>query len=133
MIRMQIALLAAALSACVGDGAPTADEDGGGGKADRASSTLFSDGGPDKLVVQGPLQTAFDAARAGEPDGIFPQPRVTDPFMGKIGYADVLLDAELEVRGNSSLAECPFPKLKAKADKVQAAGTPFDGARKLKI
>lgn len=133
MIRAQLSIIALALTGCVTGGETSEDDDSAGGKADGGSSVLFSASGPDQLALHAPLEPAFRAARAGQPDGIFPQPRITDPFMGKLGYADVMLDAELEVRGNSSLAECPFPKLKAKVDKAQAQGTMFDGARKIKI
>lgn len=134
MNRLHLVLSALSLAGCVSlDPGSMADDDGPSGKADGASSALFGAAGPSELVVEAPLSPAFVAARAGEPDGFFPLPRKTDPFIGKIGYGDVLIDAELQVRGNSSLAECPFPKLKAKADKAQAAGTMFDGARKIKI
>ncbi|NVB85480.1 MAG: hypothetical protein HOV81_44360 [Kofleriaceae bacterium] len=134
MNRLHLFLSVVSLAGCVSlDQTGGADDDGAMGKADGASSALFGASGPSELVLEAPLAPAFKAARAGEPDGIFPLPRKTDPFMGKIGYGDVLIDAELQLRGNSSLAECPFPKLKAKADKAQAAGTMFDGARKIKI
>jgi hypothetical protein len=134
MTRLHLFLSAISLAGCVAlDQGGSTDDDGPSGKADGASSALFGAAGPSDLVVEAPLSPAFQAARAGTPDGIFPLPRKTDPFMGKIGYGDVMIDAELQVRGNSSLAECPFPKLKAKADKAQAAGTMFDGARKIKI
>jgi hypothetical protein len=134
MKRLHLFLSAVSLAGCVAiDQGGGGDDEGATGKADGASSALFGASGPSELVLEAPFAPAFRAARAGQPDGIFPLPRTTDPFMGKIGYGDLRIDAELQVRGNSSLAECPFPKLKAKADKAQAAGTMFDGARKIKI
>ncbi len=112
-------------------------DDTGGGKADGASSELFGDSGPSELRLEGAFDPAFSAARAGQPDGIFPQPRITEPFVGALVYRDgereLRLAVELEVRGNSSLSECLFPKLKLKLDQAVAAGTVFADARKLKI
>jgi len=43
------------------------------------------------------------------------------------------LPVSLRVRGNSSLQECPFPKLKFKISKEDRPGTPFFDAREIKI
>lgn len=43
------------------------------------------------------------------------------------------LPVSLRVRGNSSLQECPFPKLKFKVATDHRAGTPFADAREIKI
>jgi hypothetical protein len=130
------------LAACASnEGDPTAEttsDDNGGGKADDTQGTLWSKTGPAEFRIEGAFTTAFAAARAGEPDGIFPQPRTKDPFAGVLSYVDsngrtVKLDVELQVRGNSSLHECDFPKLKVKADKTKVGATMFNGAHKFKI
>lgn len=43
------------------------------------------------------------------------------------------VSADLRVRGNSSLQECPFPKLKFKVSRANREGTPFAEAREIKI
>lgn len=46
----------------------------------------------------------------------------------------VVLDAQLSLRGNTSLADCDFPKMKLKfTDRVQLAGTKFENMREFKI
>ncbi|MGE0867636.1 MAG: hypothetical protein AB7P03_03680 [Kofleriaceae bacterium] len=135
MKRLHGLILGLSLVGCATNGSTPAgdDDDDVGGKADGSSSILFSAEGPSEFKLEGALEPAFRAAHAGEPNGIFPPMRITDPFPGKVGYGDVMVDAELEVRGNSSLQECEFPKLKFKTDKQQSKDTAFDGARKIKI
>lgn len=43
------------------------------------------------------------------------------------------LPVTMRVRGNSSLQECPFPKMKLKVSRENRVGTPFETARELKI
>src|SRR5262249_12986122 len=95
--------------------------------------SIFSSRSVLRGVVSGPLQEYFDLAFAGTPDGIFPPHRETPYFDGtlKMGVAEV--PVKLRVRGNSSLQECPFPKLKFKVSKENRAGTPFADAREVKI
>ena len=85
------------------------------------------------LTVQGPLQTHFDLALAGLPDGIFPPRREKPYFDGTVLVAGFELPVELRVRGNSSLQECPFPKLKLKVARADRIGTPFADAREIKL
>jgi hypothetical protein len=47
--------------------------------------------------------------------------------------ADLDLPVSLRVRGNSSLQECPFPKLKFKVSREDRGGTPFFDAREVRI
>lgn len=84
-------------------------------------------------TMMGPFQTNFDRAFAGTPDGIFPPRREKPFFDGTLKMAGFELPVSLRVRGNSSLQECPFPKLKLKISKEQRAGTPFFDAREIKI
>jgi hypothetical protein len=77
----------------------------------------FASSEPLELALSGPFGDAFRAAHAGEPDGIIPPLRSKDPFAGGVTYAsgheaEQVGPAVLSVRGNSSLQECPFPKLK---------------------
>ena len=82
-----------------------------------------------ELSVTGPMEDAFEAAFAGTPDGIIPPVRNKDPFDGGVAYLDLdgtphAASVELAVRGNSSLQECAFPKLKfAFAKRVERATT----------
>lgn len=71
----------------------------------------FSSEEPLAFMLEADFKTPFRAARAGNPDGIFPQPRVKDPFTGLLNSAQV----EMKLRGNSSLQECSFPKLTIKS------------------
>lgn len=97
------------------------------------SSSVF---GPRSIVswtLTGPLQTHFQLAFAGMPDGIFP-PRREKPYFDAILNTESLsLPVSLRVRGNSSLQECPFPKLKFKVSRDTREGTPFADAREIKI
>ncbi|MBL9135160.1 MAG: hypothetical protein JNK85_04800 [Verrucomicrobiales bacterium] len=83
--------------------------------------------------VQGPLQTHFELAFAGLPDGIFPPKREKPYFDGQVTMGEYDRPASLRVRGNSSLQECPFPKLKLKLSRQDRVGTPFATAREIKI
>lgn len=83
--------------------------------------------------ISGPLQTYFGKAYAGSPDGIFPPRREKPYFDGSVVFGGKTVPVSLRVRGNSSLQECPFPKLKFKVSKEARAGTPFAAAREIKI
>ncbi len=85
------------------------------------------------FTVTGPLQQHFDLALAGLPDGIFPPVRPKPYFAGQVRLAGSDVPVSLRVRGNSSLQECPFPKLKFKVAKEDRPGTPFAEAREVKI
>ncbi len=97
------------------------------------SGNLFSLRSIVSWVVTGPLQTHFDLAFAGMPDGIFPPVREKPYFAGTLSMAGTEVAISLRVRGNSSLQECPFPKLKFKVAKEERKGTPFAEAREIKI
>lgn len=84
-------------------------------------------------VVTGPLQTHFELAFAGVPDGIFPPRREKPYFDGSVTMAGTTVAASFRVRGNSSLLECPFPKLKLKVSREEREGTPFFDAREIKV
>jgi len=84
-------------------------------------------------TLTGPLQRHFELAFAGLPDGFFPPKRVKPYFDGALKMGTSELQVQLRVRGNSSLQECPFPKLKVKISPEQRAGTPFADAREIKI
>ncbi len=100
---------------------------------DAASESVFASASVAGLSVEGPLQQHFVLALAGLPDGIFPPRREKPWFAGTVRYAGLELPVELRVRGNSSLQECPFPKLKFKLDREHREGTPFADAREIKI
>ncbi|MHB1306448.1 MAG: hypothetical protein ACYC23_05135 [Limisphaerales bacterium] len=83
--------------------------------------------------MRGPFQAHFELAYAGLPDGIFPPVRVKPYFDGTLAIDGYELPATFRVRGNSSLQECPFPKLKFKVSREPREGTPFFDAREVKI
>lgn len=85
------------------------------------------------MRVTGPMQAYFDLAYAGIPDGIIPPFRDKPYFTGTVELAGVSVPVSMRVRGNSSLQECPFPKLKFKVSRETRAGTPFESAREVKI
>jgi hypothetical protein len=90
----------------------------------------------DEVVIfsmTGPLQEHFELAFAGLPDGIFPPVREKPWFEGTITIGQQSIPVEIRVRGNSSLQECPFPKLKFKVSRADRLGTPFYEAREVKI
>lgn len=97
------------------------------------SGNIFSSRSLISWIVTGPLQTHFDLAFAGMPDGIFPPVREKPYFAGSLTMAGKEMAVSLRVRGNSSLQECPFPKLKFKVSKEERKGTPFAEAREIKI
>ena len=97
------------------------------------SAGVFSSRSVVELQVRGALQTHFDLAFAGSPDGIFPPRRLKPYFEGSVAIGNMTVNAELRVRGNSSLQECPFPKLKFKVSRANREGTPFAQAREIKI
>jgi hypothetical protein len=83
--------------------------------------------------VTAPLQSNFDLAFAGVPDGFIPPKRQKPYFEATLKMGASTLPVTMRVRGNSSLQECPFPKLKFKISKEQRKGTPFYDAREIKI
>ncbi|MFC1610970.1 hypothetical protein ACFL6C_08425 [Myxococcota bacterium] len=113
---------------------------------------LLDSDGPGVLTIEGDFEVAFSAAFAGQPDGMIPPTRVKEYFPGRVTYATaegrvvippadedpVPADGEkaavsIKVRGNSSLQECPFPKLKLKVHKSYRGGTAFERTKKIKI
>jgi hypothetical protein len=98
-----------------------------------ASDSVFSSRSVAELTVSGPLQQHFDLAFAGVPDGIFPPVREKPWFEATVAMDGATVPATLRVRGNSSLQECPFPKLKFKVSRENREGTPFFDAREVKI
>ena len=94
---------------------------------------IFSTNSVVTFTVTGPLQKHFELAFAGSPDGIFPPKRVKPYFEGTVTVGNHEIPVNLRVRGNSSLQECPFPKLKFKVAKETRVGTPFADAREVKI
>ncbi|MBX3732699.1 MAG: hypothetical protein KF791_08900 [Verrucomicrobiae bacterium] len=84
-------------------------------------------------IIAGPLQQHFELAFAGMPDGIFPPRREKPYFDGSVTVAGRTIPVSLRVRGNSSLQECPFPKIKLKVSRKDREGTPFASAREVKI
>lgn len=85
------------------------------------------------LTITGPFQQHFDLALAGVPDGFFPPHREKAYFDGVVQLNGTDLPVSVRVRGNSSLQECPFPKLKFKVSKENRPGTPFADAREVKL
>jgi hypothetical protein len=99
----------------------------------RTPDSIFSSPTVVALTLTAPFQYYFDLAYAGIPDGIFPPVREKPYFEGGLGMPGFDIPVDLRVRGNSSLQECPFPKLKFKVSRDERAGTPFFDARELKI
>lgn len=102
-------------------------------RAAAATESIFSSRSVVAWIVTAPLQTHFNLAFAGSPDGIFPPRREKPYFDGKVKMGGTDLTVTMRVRGNSSLQECPFPKLKLKVSKEDRKGTPFFDAREIKI
>jgi len=98
-----------------------------------AGDGLFSSDSVVSWVVTGPLQTHFNLAFAGSPDGIVPPRREKPFFDGSVTLDGKVVPVTLRVRGNSSLQECPFPKLKLKVAREDRTNTPFADAREIKI
>jgi hypothetical protein len=99
----------------------------------RTSASIFASTNIVNLTLVAPFQENFALAHAGEPDGIFPPVREKPYFDGTLHMTGIDLPVSLRVRGNSSLQECPFPKLKFKVAKDVRAGTPFFDAREVKL
>lgn len=97
------------------------------------SSGIFSTDSVVEFSLTGPFQKHFDLAFAGFPDGIIPPVRDKPYFEGLLQITGLELPVRLRVRGNSSLQECPFPKLKIKISRENRDDTPFSDARELKI
>lgn len=97
------------------------------------TNSIFSSRSLVALGLSGPFQAHFDLAFAGTPDGIIPPVREKPYFDGTLVLPGLTLPVNLRVRGNSSLQECPFPKLKFKVSPTHRPGTPFVDAREIKI
>lgn len=95
--------------------------------------SIFSSTSVVEFSLSGPMQQNFDLAHAGMPDGIFPPLRVKEYFDAQIQMGALQRPITLRVRGNSSLQECPFPKMKFKLSRENRAGTPFEDAREIKV
>ena len=94
---------------------------------------IFSSDAIVSLTLKGPFQQHFDLAFAGIPDGIFPPTRNKPYFDAQLEINTLTLPVRIRVRGNSSLQECPFPKLKVKIARSDREATPFENAREWKI
>jgi hypothetical protein len=99
----------------------------------RTPDSIFSSPTVVALTLTAPFQYYFDLAYAGIPDGIFPPVREKPYFDAGLEMPGFEIPITLRVRGNSSLQECPFPKLKFKVSREERAGTPFFDAREVKI
>ena len=99
----------------------------------REVQSIFASTGIVSFQLVGPLQDHFDLAFAGMPDGIFPPVREKPYFEGTVSIGSQTIPVDLRVRGNSSLQECPFPKMKFKVSRTNRVGTPFFDAREVKI
>lgn len=99
----------------------------------RPEESIFSSRSIVLLTMTGPLQTHFDLAYAGTPDGIFPPHREKSYFDATLQLDALALPVTARVRGNSSLQECSFPKLKFKVSSKVREGTPFSDAREVNI
>jgi hypothetical protein len=100
-----------------------------------ASPHWFADKTPLELSISAPLGDAFRAAFAGVPDGIVPPNRKKDPFAGSLALdGKAARDVELAVRGNSSLQECSFPKLKLNfGERIKDEIDTFFATKKIKL
>lgn len=99
----------------------------------RGPAGIFASESVVALAFTGPFQVHFELAYAGLPDGIFPPRREKPYFEGTLETGRWTLPVRMRVRGNSSLQECPFPKLKFKVSATDRAGTPFVDAREVKV
>ena len=101
----------------------------------RGPESIFDRASVVSLSMEGPFQVYFEKALAGIPDGIIPPVREKPWFEGEVALSAPGLERPIEVRvrGNSSLQECPFPKLKFKVSRADRAGTPFFNAREIKV
>jgi hypothetical protein len=132
----------------LGDGDAEASDDAGsgqdGGSEDDSGAQpdpvpWYVSKEPLTLALSGAFGAAFQAAHAGEPDGIVPPERLKEPFAGTAAYtqreaSERTESVELAVRGNSSLQECDFPKIKfAFAERVKDRADVFFGTKKVKV
>ena len=97
---------------------------------------LFASPSVQHLRIEGPFSTAFNAAHAGSPDGIIPPIRRKEPFSAKLSYTHdgqtIYHEVKMAVRGNNSLVECDFAKLKFEIlDSV--IGSVFAENKKVKV
>ena len=101
----------------------------------RGPEGIFDRASVVNLSMEGPFQVYFEKALAGIPDGIIPPVREKPWFEGEVALMAPGLERPIDVRvrGNSSLQECPFPKLKFKVSREDRAGTPFFNAREIKV
>jgi hypothetical protein len=99
----------------------------------RTPDSIFSSPVIVTFTLTAPFQQNFDLAYAGVPDGIFPPVREKPYFAGALEMPGLVIPISLRVRGNSSLQECPFPKMKFKVSRDERAGTPFFDAREVKV
>jgi len=97
------------------------------------TNSIFSSTSVVVLNLTGPFQAYFDLAFAGLPDGMIPPVREKPYFDGTLRMPGFVVPVTIRVRGNSSLQECPFPKLKFKVSPANRVGTPFADAREIKI
>jgi hypothetical protein len=97
------------------------------------ADSIFSESSVVEFSLSGPLQQHFALALAGMPDGIFPPERPKPCFDGVLTLSGRDVPVTIRVRGNSSLQECPFPKLKFKVSRADRGDTPFFDAREIKI
>jgi hypothetical protein len=99
----------------------------------REPDSVFAARSVIRFAVTGPFQSHFELAFAGTPDGFIPPQREKPFFDVRLTIVGYEIPATLRVRGNSSLQECPFPKLKFKVAKAQRVATPFVDAPEIKI
>ncbi len=139
--RSLVPLIVCGLALSASCAAPSADTASAAAVSEAAD--LFADRTPLAFTLEAPLDEMFAAAHAGVPNGPLPglpKRTVADQeakltFETKDG-ATKTLDVTVKVRGNSSLTECPFPKLTVKltdAAKQEARGTVFAKSTKFKI
>lgn len=99
----------------------------------RETEGIFGSTSVVNLTFTAPLQEHFELAFAGMPDGINPPIRLKPYFDGTVMIDGNDISIAMKVRGNSSLQECPFPKLKFKVSRTDREGTPFFDAREVDI
>ena len=130
------------MSACAGS--PENSGDSASSDDDlTAAPDVFADRSVLTLGLESPFGDLFGAAHAGVPNGPLPAlpQRKFDDLPGKMTFTTSdgekrTLDVTIKVRGNSSITECPFPKLTVKltdAAKALAKDTPFAKSTKIKI
>ena len=138
-----LSALAVLAGACATTSADTSSDPGVSDNEVTAEADVFADRSLLTLGLDGPFDDLFAAAHAGVPNGPLPglPRRVFDEMPGKLTFTMTSgergsLDVTIKVRGNSSVSECPFPKLTVKltdAAKAVAAKTPFARNTKFKI